>query len=127
MRAAYGVYLERHPDLMLPPMTIDYRDEIRNHPTWVATAGSKLVGGLTMVFGDNDASIANVAVHPEFQGQGLGAGLMRFAEDEARRRGHTALSLATHVRLTGNVAYYRRLGWHETGRDAERVFMNKPL
>ena len=33
---------------------------------------------------DKHMTIANVAVHPLFQGNGLGRGLMKFGEEEAR-------------------------------------------
>jgi hypothetical protein len=56
---------------------------------------------------------------------------MRFADDEARRRGFAELRLYTHVLMTENIARYLRLGWRETHRATqagyERVFMTKRL
>ncbi|MFL2547191.1 MAG: GNAT family N-acetyltransferase [Candidatus Rariloculaceae bacterium] len=127
MSAAYAMYEKRFDGLQLPPMTLDYADEIRNHPTWVAAADEVVAGGLTMTFDGDNATISNIAVHPEFQGQGLGGGLMSFAEAQARDRGYTVLRLATHVRLKENVELYRHLGWNETNRDDTRVYMSKTL
>ncbi|KAG1665692.1 Ankyrin [Nymphon striatum] len=72
MQAAYASYLGRMGEVRLPPMDLDYSSEIKNYPTWVAECDDKIVGGITMMFEDDYASIANIAVHPEFQGQGLG-------------------------------------------------------
>ncbi len=38
---------------------------------------------LTMVFEDDCASIANIAVDPEYQGQGAAKGLMNFAVENS--------------------------------------------
>jgi len=37
-----------------------------------------------MVFENDQASIANIAVDPGFQGQGIGGALMKFAESKAK-------------------------------------------
>lgn len=111
----------------LPPMDVDYRSEIEAFPTWVVDIEGEIAGGLIMAFEGDHASIANVAVHPTFQGRGVGGGLMRFAESEAKTRGYSDLRLATHVLLTENVALYLHLGWTEIERDGVRVFMKKTL
>ncbi len=83
MDSAYASYQDRMSGKRLPPMDLDYSNEIKNHPTWVAVFEGKVVGGITMMFENDYTSIANVAVHPEFQGQGLGSGLLNFAEKKA--------------------------------------------
>ncbi len=56
---------------------------------------------------------------------------MQFAETEARRRGYDHIRLYTHVLMTENIAIYRRAGYVETHRIAEkgfdRVYMTKNL
>ena len=94
----------------LPPMDVNYSDEIRSYPSWVAVFGGKVVGGLFMMFEKNSASIANIAIHPDFQGQGLGGGLMKFAETKAKDKGYSELRLATHILLIENVSLYLYLG-----------------
>lgn len=111
----------------LPPMDLDYSREILNYPTWVAVIEDRVVGGLTMIFEDGFASIANIAVDPDFQGRGIGGGLMKFAENKARERNHSELRLATHVMLTENVSLYSHLGWTEYDRDTVRIYMKKHI
>jgi len=127
MQSAYKGYLPRMEGKRLPPMDIDYRDEIENYPTWVIDHQGTLVGGLTMMFEDKTASIANIAVHADFQGQGLGAALMNFAENQAREKRYREMRLATHVMLTENLSLYEYLGWQEYDRDDVRVYMRKRI
>ena len=127
MESAYAAYKERLGGQRLPPMDVDYAGEIRDYPTWVAEWNGSLVAGLVMIFGDEAATIANIAVHPNFQGQGLGGGLMKFAETVAKEKAYSELCLATHVLLTENVALYKHLGWSEIERDAVRVMMKKEI
>ncbi len=47
-----------------------------------------------MMFEKNSASIANIAIHPDFQGQGLGGGLMKFAKTKEKDKGYSELRLA---------------------------------
>ena len=72
-------------------------------------------------------AVANVAVHPKFQGNGLGRALMVFGANEAQRQGYSELRLATHVLLTENISLYSHLGWSEIGRDEDRVYLKKEL
>ena len=127
MSSAYASYQERMDGERLPPMDIDYRSEIRDFPSWVAEFEGRVVGGLIMMFETGHASIANIAVEPDFQGQGLGGGLMRCAEFEAKKGGYSELRLATHILLTENVALYQHLGWTEYDRDETRVYMKKAI
>lgn len=127
MESAYTPYLERMGGARLPPMDVDYLSEITDYPTWVAEENGTIVGGLIMSFEDDRAWIANIAVEPDCQGQGIGGALMRLAESEAGSRGFSELHLATHVLLHENVSLYRHLGWQETGRDEVKVSMKKMI
>ena len=111
----------------LPPMDVDYADEIENFPTWVIEAEGRILGGLIMMFKKHRATIANIAVDPEFQGQGIGGALLKFAESKAREAGFLELHLATHELLNENISLYRHLGWQETGSDKSRIFMQKRI
>jgi ribosomal protein S18 acetylase RimI-like enzyme len=72
-----------------------------------------------------------VAVHPAYQGQGIGRRLLQLAEVEALRQGFAHIDLYTHERMTENIALYQRLGYVETARRTEkgyqRVYMRKTL
>lgn len=127
MESAYAPYQERMGGERLPPMDIDYSSEIENYPVWVVESQGQIVGGLIMVFEDGRSSIANIAIDPKFQGQGIGGKLMRFAEFKAKEKNTSELRLATHVLLSENISLYRHLGWEETGRDESRIFMKKEI
>ncbi|MDR6223462.1 GNAT family N-acetyltransferase [Methanococcoides alaskense] len=127
MDLAYTKYLERLKGERLPPMDVDYEEEISYFPVWVAESDNEIVGGLILMFEDNYTTIANVAVRPDFQGTGLGRRLMDLAESEAKRRGYLEIRLATHVLLTENISFYHHLGWSEIGRDDTRVYMRKNI
>ncbi len=127
MESAYSAYQERMGDERLPPMDVDYLSEIRNYPSWVVESQGKIVGGLNMPFDNDEASISNIAVDPDYQGQGIGGGLLSYAESTATANGFSELRLTTHVLLHENISLYRHLGWMETGRDETRVYMAKKM
>jgi N-acetylglutamate synthase-like GNAT family acetyltransferase len=127
MESAYSAYQERMAGACLPPMDVDYMSEIKNYPTWVVEAKGNVLGGLIMSFENDQASIANIAVDPKYQGNGIGGALMKFAESKAREDIFSDLHLTTHVLLHENVSLYQHLGWEETGRDESKVFMKKKI
>lgn len=127
MESAYALYRERMGGVRLPPMDVDYSTEIKDYPCWVVESDGSILGGLIMVFGNSEASVANIAVDPGYQGLGIGGALMRFAESTARDKNFSELHLATHVLLEENISLYRHLGWKETGRDESGVSMMKEL
>jgi len=108
-------------------MDVDYLAEIQNYPTWVVESNGIILGGLIMVFEEDEASIANIAVDPKSQGKGIGRALMSFAESIAREKRFPELHLATHVLLNENISLYQHLGWKVTGSDESRVFMKKVI
>ncbi len=129
MHAAYGSYAARLNGVVLPPLTVNYEDEIRACPVWVAEADLTIIGGLILMPEEGWMTIANIAVHPQFQGKGVGRALMARAEAEAKAKALrlSVLRLATHVALTENVEFYNQLGWSETGRDETRIHMQKSI
>ena len=125
MNAAYRGYAERFEGKPLPPMTADYEQEISSYPVWVAESGGVVVGGLVLMPERGHVTIANVAIHPSYQGKGLGRALLTHGEKEAKRAGYTKLRLATHILLVENISLYAHLGWSEVNRDETRVYMEK--
>jgi GNAT superfamily N-acetyltransferase len=124
--AAYSVYASRNLDL--PPVSEGVADDIAVHSVWVAELNGSVVGGLSLVVGDDGhAHLANVAVRPDCAGQGIGRALIVRAEAQCRSRGVRELSLTTHVGLPENVRFYERLGWSETERTGTKVHMSKHL
>ena len=127
MHAAYTPYLARLGNRRLPPLDADYAAEIRDFPCWVVDSPRGIIGGLIMNFGPEPASIANVAIHPGFHGQGIGGVLMRLAESAAVEQKRDRLQLATHRKLHENLSLYRHLGWCEIGRQGDRVLFEKTI
>ena len=128
--AAYSVYI---PRIGKPPgpMQDDYARRIANGEVWVLPDGARIVGVLVLQEQPDGFVLDNIAVAPDAQGKGHGRRLIAFAEAEARRRGWPEIRLYTHVLMTENIALYRGIGFHETGRISEkgfdRVYMAKPL
>ena len=127
MQMSYEAYEARMDGMRLPPMDVDYSAEIQSYPVWIVESDKGVIGGLIMVFEQNKASIANIAVDPGYQGFGIGGALLKFAESKALENGFSELHLATHVLLHENVALYQYLGWEETARDSTKVFMRKKI
>jgi GNAT superfamily N-acetyltransferase len=61
--------------------------------------------------GGRVAQIENVLVSPDQRGQGIGEAMMRWAIDEARRRGCFRVQLTSNRRRTRAHAFYERLGF----------------
>lgn len=123
--AAYAHHRERIADL--PPMSENCAEEIAEHLVWVAVSGGRIVGGLVLVPDDDFMLLANVAVHPDLRGRGLGRRLLTLAETEARDRGYAELRLTTHADMPETLQLYARNGWLQTGRVGNKIRMRKAL
>jgi ribosomal protein S18 acetylase RimI-like enzyme len=113
VRAAYAHYvplLGREP----LPMLADYRTVIAEQQVWVAEREGAIVAVLGLIPHPDHMLIENVAVHPLFQGQGLGRQLLDLAESEAWRQGYRELRLYTNARMTRNIALYQQRGYRIT-------------
>lgn len=85
----------------------------------VALDGKQVVGSMLLIRSTNPnsphrAEVAKVLVHRSARRRGIGAALMRAAEERARSDGRWLLLLDT---VTGSAAesMYRALGWTELG------------
>lgn len=123
--AAYAPFRSRLPDL--PDVSGGIPDDIRTRTVWVARIDVRAVGILVLAVADGTAHLANIAVHPDVAGKGVGKALIETAEGFARGEGVARIDLATHVGMPVNVALYGHLGWYETGRDGNKVYMSKAL
>lgn len=122
LEAAYAPFL----GLGLPPVTEGIGDDIRDNNVWVAELAGKVRGGIVLVL-NNQAHIANLAVHPDAGGQGAGRALIDQAMAAAAAAGHDRIRLATHAKMTATQEFYRRLGWQETGREGDKVYFQMQL
>ena len=125
IRLAYAAYDGRISDL--PDVASGIADDIRDDLVWVAVRGGTILGGVVLRMGPQIAHVANLAVHPDGAGAGLGRRLMATAQEHSRSAGVNEMRLATHVDLTEVQAFYKRLGWSEISRDGNKVAMSKPL
>jgi len=127
MKAAYLSYEEQLIGERLPPLDSDYLKEIQQFPTWVMECKGEIIGGLIMSFDAACASLSNIALHPDYQGHGLGRDLLEFAIEKAREKNFKAIRLATHKKLKQNISMYKHLGWRECGSEGSRVFLAKDI
>lgn len=123
--AAYAAASLRIDDL--PAVSDGIEDDIGANNVWVAELDRMIVGGVVLILMDSHGLIANVAVAPTAAGLGLGRGLIEHAESACRNLGLTEIRLSTHVLMPENVRFYRHLGWSETSRSGNKVYMTKGL
>lgn len=116
VEAAYGRWVEvigRKPK----PMTADYALAIAANRLDLVHDGDDLVALLETRIEDDCVLIVNIAVRPDRQGQGLGSGLLRHAEQVAREGGRAAIRLYTNGLMAPNIALYTRNGYVEERRE----------
>lgn len=97
----------------------DFARLIRRGHSLVAHVGEAMAGFLLAQPFSRELHIWEMDVAPEFQRQGIGAGLVRAAQIDARNTGFRALTLTTFRDLAWNAPFYARLGFEEvTALDA---------
>lgn len=130
VRDAYSPYIQRI-GATPGPMLDDYPARIAQGLVHVLLASGDVQALLVLIPEPDCLLLDNIAVSPGAQGKGYGRHLLRFAEDEARRRGLAAIRLYTQEKMTENIGIYRCHGYVETHRAEEiglkRVFMKKAL
>ena len=114
------------------PVEADYAVHIRDGNVHVATDDDGgIIGFVQFPPSDEAMLLVAVAVLPEAAGRGPGTSLIAFCENEARRRGFSAVRLYTHEKMTENRALYMRRGYAVIDRRTEhgfpRVFFEKRL
>jgi ribosomal protein S18 acetylase RimI-like enzyme len=117
---AYGVYVERM-GRRPRPMDDDYAEQVEAGGTFVADDDG-VAGMIVLELARDHLLIANVAVDPARQREGIGRALLAFAESYARQNDRTVVRLYTNVAMTENIALYKRLGYDEIGRRVEQDF-----
>lgn len=125
IRAAYEKYGDSIPDM--PDVSAGVDQDIVDHLVWVVDNGETILGGLVLIMTPPIAKLANIAVHPDATGQGLGRALIEHAQMQAALMGSTHLDLTTHVAMPDNVILYKKLGWAITETAGTSIHMRKPL
>ncbi|MCO6419399.1 GNAT family N-acetyltransferase [Siccirubricoccus sp. KC 17139] len=114
------------------PMTADYKAAVQAHRIDLWEESGELLALIETVLRDDHLWIENVAVAPARQGKGHGTALLAHAEALARAAGRGETRLLTNAAFTANIAFYERLGYAVTAREAfpgrgTAVFMAKRL
>jgi ribosomal protein S18 acetylase RimI-like enzyme len=88
------------------------RDAIRRADyLTVAEAEGEIVGYQLTTPSQQGAHLARLAVRPAWQGQGIGAALVRDLIDYANRRNYRELTVNTQDNNAGSLSVYERLGF----------------
>ena len=123
--AAYAKYAKRIADM--PSVSEGCEEDIANNQVWVIALGEEVIAGLVLIAGDGFMKLANLAVHPDHVGKGLGRKLIEHSECETKRQGFSEMRLNTHVDMPENIRLYQYLGWTEVFRNDNTVSMEKFL
>ena len=91
----------------------DYARLIRRGHSLAAHVGDAMAGFLVAQPFSRELHIWEMDVAPAFQRRGIGAGLVRAAQIDARNTGFRALTLTTFRDLAWNAPFYARLGFEE--------------
>jgi ribosomal protein S18 acetylase RimI-like enzyme len=86
----------------------------RDTDVLVARVDDHLVGFAIMEFGDTNAHISLLAVHPTYQRQGVGRGMIEWLEEAALAAGIETIELELRVNNYGARGFYHALGFRET-------------
>lgn len=122
---AYAVYAAKGIDL--PSVCDGLAEDIRDNIVWVAVGDGEILGGVILTIAGETAYLMNVAVDPNQSGRGIGRALIDAALTSAREADHRTIKLTTHKDMPRNVALYQHLGWVESGREGDKVFMTLQL
>jgi len=95
--------LERHP----------------NHHMYVATTTGRIVGVFVLMIKDvssgHESVLENVAVHPKFQGQGIGKEILSFVVDRSRKLGCARVIHSSRERRETASGFYEAHGFRRRG------------
>ncbi|SLN56536.1 acetyltransferase [Roseovarius albus] len=111
----------------LPPVSEGVAEDIRDHHVWVADDAGQIIGGLILMISEGSSKLANVAVHPDHGGRGIGRLLIDSAIDASKAAGCHSITLVTHAAMPDNIHLYEHLGWRKTGAMDHKVFMSRPI
>ena len=100
------------------PMTADYENAVVAHDIELHEENGALIALIETVPMEDHLLIENVAVHPDFQGKGLGHSLLAHAEAHASRLGYGEVRLYTNAAFAANIAFYQARGYSTFSREA---------
>jgi GNAT superfamily N-acetyltransferase len=93
-----------------------------NYKVYVAVTNTRIVGTFALLIMDNlghlgvpSAIVEDVAVDPDYQGQGIGKGMMRHAIQLATENGCYKAVLSSNLKREGAHAFYESLDFERHG------------
>ena len=114
-----------------PDNRVELALKIQEGLTQVMCDAARVLGYISCSPNRDHLYVEAIAVLPELHGHGIGSRLLAFAEQVALRLGLRSVRLFTSGEIAGNLSFYRRHGYHETGRCREanfsRVFYSKDI
>ncbi|WP_427891248.1 tRNA (guanosine(37)-N1)-methyltransferase TrmD [Kribbella sp. GL6] len=119
--AAFLSEARLYDDYTIPPLTDDPAAtvaRVERGGVLKAVAGTRIVGSVQLVVDEAVGHVERLIVAPDWQGRGLGARLLRAAEQLAPAE-VTSYALDTGALSDRNLALYRKAGYRETGREAQ--------
>lgn len=101
-------------------MVAHYAEAIAWYQVWVAVVQGRIIGGLVLIPKEDHILLANIAVHPDHQGKGVGRALLELADAEALDQNYHELRLHTSKTMTDSLNLYKRGGWIEIQNGEQR-------
>ncbi len=121
--SAYAKYSNSIP--AMPLVSYGIAEEITQNQVWVVAEEDEIIAGLFLVPKDGFMKLANLVVHPNHSGKGIGRKLTELAESEAGRQGFNEMRLNTHIAMPENVQLYEYLGWEKFSQTGSTISMRK--
>lgn len=119
--AAYSIYVARM-GRRPAPMDQNFAEAQLLGRLWVYGRAGAIQGYIVAYPQSASFHIENVAVHPDYAGQGIGTKLMAHGEALAVEAGCSSVNLYTNAKMTENLTLYPRLGYVQTDRRIENGF-----
>lgn len=132
-RIVYHAYKEYIPLLGRTPPTFkeDFDYHVSKGNLWLCTIGDDISAMLILTPCTDHLLIQAMCVDPNLQGNGLGRGLLSFAEHRAKVIGSPELRLYTNSLMERNIRIYRKWGFRVFNREdypwGRRIHMRKHI
>jgi len=99
------------------PWTVgNFRDALKaGYEAWVVCHGQQVIAFSLQLMAPDVAHLLLIGVRPDWQGNGIGTGLLAWGENQLLQRQLQAQVLEVRPSNTGAIAFYRRWGYEQIG------------